>query len=212
MSAPAEQAPGSSGAAALAVQQDQRRPSTYAGLHQARVRASSASGQRRGSAGRSASNAQHANFLAVEGRPAPLHAKPQQQQMNYQQWQAWEQQQQQMLMMQQQQQQWQASGYPVFGQYATHDGSSPRHAPADANAPLMAQLIQQGTISTHSCLETCSCHASTPLKDRAAPATPTLAGNGPGCAHECGTPYSFPVYGACAAAVSMPHEDRGLLS
>jgi hypothetical protein len=46
------------------------------------------------------------------------------------------------MMLMQQQQHWQASAYPVFGQYNRHDGSPT--AP-DPNAPLMAQLIQQGT-------------------------------------------------------------------
>lgn len=114
--------------------QEQRKPTTYAGLHEARIRASSGSGKRRGRP----NSAQPASFF-VEGRPAPLHPKPQQ--MNYQQWQMWEYQQQMMLM---QQQQWQAGPCPPFGHYATHDGSSPRHAAGDPNAPLVAQLIQQG--------------------------------------------------------------------
>lgn len=133
----AQHAPG----AAAAAENEHKRPSTYAGLHEARVRASSASGQRRGGAGRRPnSGQQHAAKFFIEGQQAQLHPKPQGQ---YQPWQMWEQQQQ--MMMMQQQQHWQANGYPVFGQYATHDGSP--HA-MDPNAPLMPQLIQQGEAST----------------------------------------------------------------
>jgi hypothetical protein len=120
-------------------QKQQEKPGSYAALHKARVRASSASGQRRDSAGRRPNSAQQPADFCIQGRPAPLHPKAPQ--PNSQQWQQWEQEQQHMAMMQQQ---WQM-GYPVFGQYATHDGSSPRHAPTDdPSAPLMAQLIQQG--------------------------------------------------------------------
>lgn len=98
----------------------------------ARSKASSASGQRRGGRQRHGSG----QGFVLEGRAAPIHPKPGQ--MSPQQWQAWEQQQQQMMLM--------ASGqYPVFGQYATHDGSSPRAG----DAPSVAQLIQQGAQGQH---------------------------------------------------------------
>lgn len=132
---PAVSAHSSSGTAVA--QHEQKRPTTYAGLHEARSRGSSASGQRRGGRQRPNSGQPPPTSFVLEGRQAPLHPKPQ---TNYQQWQFWDQQQQ--MYMMQQQQQWQASGYPVFGQYATHDGSSPRAD--DPNAFFMAQLIQQG--------------------------------------------------------------------
>lgn len=139
--AQAAETPAQDPGAAVAPQdnkQKQEKPASYAALHKARARASSASGQRRGSAGRRPNGTQHPADFCIQGRPAPLHPKAPQ--PNSQQWQMSEQEQ-HMAMMQQQ---WQM-GYPVFGQYATHDGSSPRHAPTeDPSAPLMAQLIQQG--------------------------------------------------------------------
>lgn len=119
-------------------QKHQEKPASYAALHKARSRASSASGQSCGSAGRRPNSVQQATYFCIQGRPAPLHPKAPP--PNSQQQQMWEQQQQIAMM----QQQWQM-GYPVFGQYATHDGGSFRHTPQeDPSAPLMAQLIQQG--------------------------------------------------------------------
>lgn len=110
-----------------------------------RPKASSASGLRRG--GRQRHNGSGQGFV-LEGRAAPIHPKPGQQ-MSPQQRQAWEQQQQQMMMLM-------ASGqYPVFGQYATNDGGSPRAG----EAPFVAQLIQQGAQGQH----TWTPHTRTPL-------------------------------------------------
>lgn len=107
-----------------------------ADFHQPPAKApSSINGRNKSLNKRALSAQQRPSQFVIHGQQAPLHPKP-----NNQQWQPYEQQ--QMLFMQQP---WLEGTYPMLGHFATHDGSSPSHPSAtDPNAPIVAQLIQQG--------------------------------------------------------------------